>query len=203
MLRLVNSSVTPHGGFRYRDERTGKEFQAWTLFSLLHNVRNYLEANKLPIPIDLQARIEDYTCRDQGPGVCEETDPRRSWLAGMQLSFRVVMAGTKILGSWLLAGLPKVPQEQADSRSAICAGCPFNKEASDCQPCALPAFHSLVNQLIGKSRSVHHDQLRACAACGCSLQAKVWVPLEHLTKSFDYGDKLPDHCWLNKEMSNG
>lgn len=202
MLRLINASVCPPGGFRYRDEATGKEFHAWTLGEVTGTIAEYLAANRLPIPVDLEARIENYTCNGQGANVCEEKDARYGWLSGAALKFRSVIAGTEILGAWILAGKPFVPREQADQRSEVCAGCVHNVDPKDCAVCAWPKLHGLVAKLLGDRRSKRHADLKACASCGCNLQVKVNVPLEHLEASFGYGDVLPEWCWVSKEMKH-
>jgi hypothetical protein len=202
MLRLINNSTTPPGGYRWRHEQSSKDFQAWTLTALLDGIHSYLAANSFPVPADLEARVHEYTCRGQGPGVCEETDVRYGWLSGAALKFASVIAGTEILGKWIAAGKPFVSQELADQRSETCYCCVFNVDPGDCQSCAWPRLHALVSKLLGSRRSFRHADLKACSSCGCATSVKVHVPIEHLTASFDYGEALPGHCWVKIEKEN-
>jgi hypothetical protein len=199
VLRFINKEVCPPNGFRYFVKETGVKFHAWTWRHLLEQVHAHLKANNLPIPHDWEQRVEDYACGGMGPDVCEELDPRFGWLSGAMLKFKTVVAGTKILGAWLAAGKPMVPQAQADSRSEVCASCVHNQDPKDCQTCAWPVLHGLIVELLGSKKSKRHADLKACASCGCNLQVKCWLPVEHLKASFAYGE-LPEWCWVRKEM---
>jgi hypothetical protein len=168
--------------------------------SLLEKVVAHMRGNHIQIPPNLEALAEHYTCQGQGPNVCEENDARQGWLSGAMLKFKTVLAGTKILGEWLASGKPTVPQEQADARSAVCAGCVFNQDPKDCATCAWPALTELVTKILGGRRSKHHDKLKSCASCGCAISVKCWVPIGFLKQSFGYENDLPEWCWVLKEM---
>lgn len=199
MLKFHQINNCPPGSYRGYVPETNFHVKAETWRSLLEKLHAHRVANGIPIKPGWIDEAEDYACQGLGPDVCHETDPRFGWVSGAAMTIQALVAGTTVLGSWIIAGLPKVPQEQADKRSEACVSCMMNLDVHGCQPCALPVFHTLVGKLIGSSRSKHHDQLKACAVCGCSNAVKVWAPLEHIKKSFDYADRLPDNCWLKKE----
>lgn len=202
MLRFVNNHTTPFGGYRYRVAETGQDFQNFVLQQLKEAVVAHLKGNNLTVPADLDAQIEDYTCRFQGPNFCDETDPRYGWLSGTILKFKVVLAGTEILGKWVLAGKPFVSQELADERSVTCASCLYNQDPQGCATCQWSVLSNTVKKFLGSRRSKEHHKLKSCASCGCTLQLKVWIPHDHLTSSFKYAD-LPDWCWVAKETEHG
>ena len=182
-------------------DEAGKDFQAWTLPALLTAITRYRRANGMPVPVDLEDIVLDFTCRGLG-GFCQEVDARYNWLQGTRLRFASVIAGTEVLGKWIIAGKPMVPQELADSRSEVCAGCSFNQDAKDCQVCAWPVLTRLVSKLLGDRKSKRHADLKACASCGCSLKLKCHIPLEHLKASFSYGEALPGWCWISAESKH-
>ena len=198
MLKFTNNSDTPHGGYRFHVAETGQDFQSFVRQQLKEAVVAHLKGNNLTVPADLDAQIEDFTCRYQGGNFCDETDPRYGWLSGAILKFRVVLAGTEILGKWLLAGKPFVAQELADERSEVCASCLYNRDPQGCATCQWSVLYSTVLKFLGSKRSSRRNALKSCASCGCALQLKVWIPHGHLKSSFAYAD-LPAWCWVAKE----
>jgi hypothetical protein len=201
VLRYVDISTCPPGGYTFKVEQTGRLFHAWTWAALTSLVTEHLRANDIPIPADLDARMQDYGCRTMPPGVCDEYGPRTSFFAGLRLTFSVLLEGTKAVGSWILSGKEMVSQEHADRRSTVCYSCPMNKTARDCAPCKLPVIHALIEQLIGDARSEKHDNLEGCAVCGCALKVKVWVPIQHIAKGTMNKQDYPDACWVKQELT--
>jgi hypothetical protein len=199
VLKFTDPSTCPPGGYVGEVPETGFKVQTWTWRSLLEKLHAHRVANGIPIKPGWEIAAEDFACRGMPPGVCHETDPRFGWLSGAAMRFEAVLEGTRILGSWMASGRPMVSQEQADARSAVCAGCTHNVDPAGCQTCAWPALTNLVAGILGKHTSRHHENLKSCASCGCNLKVKVWVPLEHLKASFKYGE-LPAWCWIKREM---
>jgi hypothetical protein len=202
MLRRIDRTGTPPGGWKYRCTTPPREFSGvqYSLQGLQDQISRFLASNHQPVPHNLEELIEDFTCKELHGKGCEETDDIQGWLERAKLTIKVLLQGTQTIGSWLLAGSPKVSQQQADARSAVCASCVHNIDPAGCAPCQHESLHRLVNELIGNSRSSHHDKLEACDRCGCSLRVKVWLPLEHL-KKIGTPFPLPEWCWLRKEES--
>ena len=199
MLRYVNQDQTPPGGFVYKVESTGKEFQGDTLFSLQQRIIEYCEGNKLPIPVNLAGKIQDYSCRRHS-ALCEETDPLKEFATTLIITTRTMAAGLAVLGPWMTAGKPTVKDDLATARSATCAGCKFNVLLKNCRPCMMPAITKLVESAIGPAETPYSDQINGCNLCGCSLKIKIWVPITYIKDAMLF-DKalLPDWCWVKKE----
>jgi len=204
MFKRVNENDTPPGGWRYKVNETGREFSGvnYSKVGMVNMVSDYLRANGLQVPVNLPDLIEDYTCRVIAGDGCEDVDGKDTLISRLQVTWQALKAGTETIGSWFLAGLPKVTQELADSRSEVCTSCVYNVDTSGCKPCQSDALHKLVGKLIGSSRSSKHETLRACDRCGCSLAVKVWVPMEHISR-VEPINPLPDWCWINKEKNDG
>lgn len=199
MLRLVDPDTIPPGAFTWTVKETGLRFDGATLTAICEKVKAHMRANGLTPPPNLPALIEDEACQRIPPHWCAEDDPAKQYRRNWQLTWEVLKNGTTTIGSWVAAGLPKVSQAQADSRSATCAMCRENIPTDSCAPCQAASLTNLIHSLTGASRSSHHEQLRACGCCGCALAVKVWTPLEHILK----GEPLapyPPNCWIEHEQ---
>ena len=201
MLAIVSKQTTPPGGYRYRVEQTGQTFHAWTAFAIRQQVVNHLTANSIPVPHNLDALIEDFTCQGQPAGICDETDPIKSFLSNLHLTWQVIKAGTSTIGAWALDGFTKVEPAVADARAGVCASCPNNKFPQGCSPCQSDALHRLVHKLVGADNTRYDDRLHACVSCGCALRVKVWAPLRFVLKHPPMSP-YPPQCWITKESAN-
>jgi hypothetical protein len=202
MYRLVNQNTVPPGEFPYVIPQTGFKVHGHTLNQAYDKTRDHLTANGLPVHPNLRAIIEDCVCQKLGYPVCEEEDPIKRFKSTLMLTWEVLKAGTTSLGSWILAGKPMVHQAQADARSEVCVRCPANVSPQGCAPCQLGALANLINSIVGTAKASRTGQLRACSCCGCGLEVKVFIPLEHITKSEPL-IPYPDNCWIKKEQNAG
>lgn len=201
MLKLISPQTTPPGGFRATVVETGQTFHAWTHYALKQQLLAHFSANNLPIRHDLDFWIEDQTCQGLPRGFCEETDAVKAFLASLRLTWNILSAATRSLGSWGIAGFKKVEQPQAESRAAICVDCVHNQYPKDCAPCQFDAALKLITAIVGTDKTKSHDKLNACNRCGCFLKVKVWAPLEFVIKIPPLAE-YPAHCWITKERLN-
>jgi hypothetical protein len=108
--------------------------------------------------------------------MCKETDVRVPRTAG-KLSFGDVWRGTKIYGSFLLAGKPFESQEVANARAATCAKCPHNQlVSSGCVRCT--KLQTLAKEILGNLNTPSDGALKSCTICKCFNEVAVWFPLE-------------------------
>lgn len=120
--------------------------------------------------------------------------------------------GAAVLEDWLGAGGEPVPLHQAELRSGQClygapngTRCPHNRapkwwERFFKDPIAQAIKrHIEVKQQIGLKLS-KEDDLHMCARCGCCLQLKTWVPIEHIKAHHKPEHLYPDWCWIKREM---
>lgn len=198
MLKLIDKVTTPPGGFFYVVPETRIELKAISWNDIVSKVKSHYNANGILAPADLLERIEDHMCRSMPPGVCEQSESVN--IHPRQFSIGDVVAGTKTLLQWVASGFPRVPRSEAQSRTSICAGCPYNRKFDGCIPCKLPALMEVVNKVTGGELVDGHEHLNACQFCGCSLKAKVWVPLDVIQNNAnpETNKDLPDWCWWKK-----
>jgi len=200
MLSLVDPTMVPPGGFRYIQAETNSTITAPSLDELLVKVRDHRLANNLPITLEWKAQVIQWLCEQMPPGVCRHvagTPDIPLPPAHRPLSVVEAITGAKILGSWLFKGFKKISQEEADTRSRICAACPFNQPGEGCTTCATNAMREAVESVLGRNRTIAHDSLQTCQVCGCTLKVAVWCPIEliHQHKPAEQREKAPDFCW--------
>lgn len=87
-----------------------------------------------------------------------------------------------------------MPQEEAERRAAICAGCPLNKAETWCAGCFMKALMGRVASMLGGWATSSDAKLKSCGVCGCKLSLKVWVP-KGVMKYPDLKDRWPEWCW--------
>jgi hypothetical protein len=170
-------TAVPYGGvYRWVDPISKVEVLGTHWEMLMNRIYEERRANSLPCGIEFEAEVEADLCRDY-PAECELNDPRfpkkRGWIP-----FHEIVAGTKLLLRFKLAGSPLVAQEEAERRANICATCPFNVEYH--RPCAglCGELKSLVESIVGAARVSQESRLKSCSLCGCFLGAAVWLPVD-------------------------
>lgn len=203
MLAFVDPTTIPPGGFRYVQAETNTTIQAASLPELFGKVRGHRLANNLPIPVEWKLEIEDKVCSIMPPGVCRHLMRSADRDVVLQqphrpLQVAELLSGVRVLGSWMWTGFKKVDAEEANRRSKICAACPLNQPGGGCSACASNAMREAVEQILGRSRTIAHDNLQVCHVCGCSLKVAVWVPMELLIKHKPADQNRPDWCWLKE-----
>lgn len=196
MLRLLDPTSVPPGGFRYLCPETQTRITAASFAELLAAAETHRKGNNLPVSQDFKTEVEEQLCSIMPPGTCRHgagvvmSGPRR-------LTFADVVSATKTLGSWLLKGTPKVEQAEAERRAGICLSCPMNQNFDGCTSCAEKELREAMVSFMGDSRTPYDARLHTCFACGCTLKAAIWFPLEILRKGMtpEITEALPAHCW--------
>ena len=83
---------------------------------------------------------------------------------------------------------------EAAARADICRRCPFNRSAN---LCSCSAVYKAIEAAIPKDR--RYPDISVCAACGCSLQAKVNLPLGVIKASNSPEVVFPAWCWQHPD----
>lgn len=191
-LKIKDFSYTPPNGWIFTQKETGFFFQGNTYEDLRKQVvqhRNkYNISNKF---IDKQ--IQTQICENIDPSLCEYTNAikigyRKNFNISDVKSFLAAVTNTLKEGG-------VVSQEEANRRAKICARCPLNKSIGGCYGCG--GIANSVFSLIGKRKHGLEGRLKQCKACGCYLDAKVWVPLNAQPKNEQH--EYPSHCWMNQD----
>lgn len=198
MMRFKNRQAVPPGGYDFKDPDTGHRINCRNFDQWIGLIKDHRAANNLP-PIAAEAP-EDQNCHKlstdaaqvfcAGDGLDLATD-------GVSLHASDIARGTRTILNFKLAGSPLVTQEQADRRASICATCYLNVPYR--MPCAgmCGELLEIVTAIVGGAKTAHHNDLNACAACKCSLPAKVWIPLDIIKKTEPdvINEIYPDFCW--------
>jgi hypothetical protein len=118
-------------------------------------------------------------------------------------------AGTAVVIEWLSSGADAVPAEQAESRAAVCAGCPMNDKLDEKKgweqwftlPWANGVKRTLNARREMKLETSRDSELGTCKACLCVIQLKVHLKLESFYKDMPQQDKdaLHESCWILAE----
>lgn len=197
-LRLAILNELPPGGWRYLCKETGVWIRGDCPANLYKNVRQHLTANQLPIPINLDAQIDNQMCGFIPPEWC--TNTQRQVVQPSSLTLAGVLQGTKTIAHAFLSGRGLVEQAEAEERARVCVHCEYNQPIPTCAACALEPLRKLVGAIIGNRKTPYDAKLETCAVCECTNKAKVWFPKESILKylSDDQKAKLPAHCWVTK-----
>jgi hypothetical protein len=203
MLRLKSRQATPPGGFQFTDPTTGHTIKTHSWSNFMRLIDEHRDGNGLvPVSIDI---AEDQCCQNIPPSArsefCEDADRSTREALAVQLTHADIFRGTRTVAAFKLSGQLPVAQAEANRRSEICAGCPFNRPFV--KPCGglCAELIEIVRSFIGGARTSHEDRLEACGVCHCALTAKVWLPMEHLRRyeSAALTAKYPAHCWMVEE----
>ena len=185
--RLIHESIIPRGGWAYLEPKTGVWLHGDDFFSLVAQVRAHREFKG----IQIDTLVDDVTtqvCQRLGPAACTEWDeyyPDKT----DQLSQELMFSFNSAVLEFLKGGLQTVDATEASRRAEICRRCPFNKSTKTCS-CSL--FYKALNAAL--PASMKDPSLQVCSVCGCSLQAKVWMP-ENVINASSSGTAFPSHCW--------
>ncbi len=121
--------------------------------------------------------------------------------------------GAKMLSDWLGDDWRHVTREKADHRGLACLRgnggqkCPYNVEPNWWERVKTRIAEVIRAQLAIKKKlamtTTFDDQLHMCQQCGCALQLKVHVPIEHI-KAHTSPEVLagfPEWCWQKREIT--
>lgn len=196
MLKLLDPSTVPPGGFRYLCPETQTWIQAASFAELVWASEKHRAANKLGIPDVFKEQVEAQLCSHMPPGTCRH-EAGVATSGTRRLTFQEVVSASLMLGSWFLKGTPKVAQDEAERRAQICLSCPMNQNFDGCSTCAERDLREAIVGFMGDSKTPYDSALHSCFACGCTLKAAIWFPIEILQKQMTEEVKtlLPAHCW--------
>lgn len=200
-MRFRNTQAVPPSGYSWIDPDipsppiNRRNYDQW-----IQAIADFRAANNLS-PITPE-QAEDQNCKrlDHKAAVvfCQGAEIDQC-VDGVRLHATDIARGTRTILAFKLAGSPLVSQGEADRRAAICATCYMNTTYR--MPCAgmCGELLEVVTAIVGGAKTSNHDNLHACAACRCSLPAKVWIPKEILTKSDNAEIKAnySPQCWMN------
>lgn len=185
MLRQANSFLAERHGWRV------------DLAGVEHDVEQYNVARMIA------GGWPEFIVQDEPSNAPVYTPPPAQKKTGVAVaSIKHVAAGVAVLLEWLGHGAKAVPQELADKRASICAGCPKNNGGDFTAYFTKPIADKIRTQLEIRGdlqlRTPYDDKLTVCSACDCPLKLKVWVPIEHILSHTSEVTKnqLDPRCWI-------
>lgn len=202
MLTLHNSQEVPPGGFRYFQKETGHWISSPSLDELISAVKKHRTANNLPVGTEFKAEVENQLCENCPPETCAQNETTKTTTQAGPISFKAALETASLLTNWFIRyGRKHVDVGLAEKRASICVQCPRNQPIQGCTTCNLGAVREAVVKIVGGRKTKHDSLLNACAICGCSLRAKIHLPIE-LLKEYLTPEKLaqfPQWCWVKEE----
>lgn len=203
-LALPNITTAPPGGWRYTVPETKQSFAESNLEALLKTLKAHYRATGYDVPLDLVERIEAFICAEV-PEYCGAGPSALSQVVGKiedaVLTFHAVIQGMRTLAGWVAGSGERVALEVAEKRASICARCPLNVQPKGCTGCNMGVLRQLTEKFVGGKRTSYYEQLKACKACACQLNAKVHLPRSNIWPKMSEKQKaqLPSECWLVTE----
>lgn len=198
--RLLRYDTVPPGGFRYFVPETKTRVVAPDWKSLVSKVISNLSANGHVPSALIESEIQEQLCASLPPGQCMNEAGKPVESRAQSLTWTEVKRGTLTLIAWAKAGRQKVDQLTAEARAKTCSECPYNQAIDGCSSCNAGVLREMVNMIVNGGTTKAENLLHACAFCGCSNKAQIWIPLEILHKHTpdDLLEALPDWCWKRK-----
>lgn len=201
-LRLIQHTECCPDSWRFTFRETGRTIRNFSWSGLVDNCKKYARDNDFAVPS--AEEIEDQLCKLLPPGWCVyETGELPQWFLDARITLDDIINGTKVLGSFILEGMPLVDKETAASNGKICAGCYANVPAPGCGPCV--GLANLVASVAGSTPLESDPQLegRACLYCKCASRANIWVPVEISQRgvSDETLERMPDFCWKKNHIT--
>lgn len=197
MITVTRDIESPPGGWKFTVAETGVVVTAPYFKILKSRVRAHLVANNLPVADDFDSWLADAACKENSLGTPFCGQPAPAQVAGA-LPYLTMAMAARFLKTMLgvIQSRKFVTREEAERRAAICVRCPLNQKIAGCGAC---------NSLLRKVEKVMLDyplnpELEWCAACGCRLSVKAWVPNSILDKA--EGSDRPLYapgCWRNED----
>jgi len=190
MIRQANPFLAERHGWRL--DREGVEFEVDA-----YNTARCIAGGWL-----------DFIIQDDGnppaPVYVMPEKKKGKWGSAAAGSVQRVAAGVAVLVDWLGSGAKPVEQALANSRAAICAGCPKNDGGDFIAYFTKPVADTIRTQLEIRGdlqlKTPDDEKLTVCSACDCPLKLKVWAPLQHVLNhtSNEVRENLAPQCWILK-----
>ena len=200
-LRFHNRNESPSGGFRFfvAETKTWITGIDWNQFTT--RVKNHYHANNLPVGLLFEETLEDQACRNTDPKSSYQDGEGTVRVVSEPTTFKMLKNATSVLVGWFKDGGKRESKDEIERRASTCVQCKFNQPAINCPSCGFQSIRDLINAVVANDHIDLDKHLHACRFCGCSLQAKIRIPLEVIQKNDpDYNKvEYPDYCWLYKQ----
>ena len=196
MLRLRPSNQTPPDKFRFKFS-DGHTVHAFGRDEWREKIIKYATDNQYPIPTIEEC--EDQLCRTLSGEWCTGGDEYD--FVSNRFTMDDFLRGMKTLGEFLVKG-QVVSQEMAEARAMVCSRCVLNMDVPGCASCT--GLANAVVAIKGAKETKVDNLLKVCGICHCHNAAKVWLPIESISKSTTdemlEKYKRVEECWQKNEL---
>jgi hypothetical protein len=202
MLKISNTKKSPPGNYRMTVPQTGVHLSHYDWDSFVKLYTDHLRANNIHLGVGWEDEMQNELCRQnpQWNGVCEESNPSKERVISNGDIRNFLTSVARIIENEVRGKDAFVPQEEAERRAAICAGCPNNEPTVNwCSTCpgnviwAIGKFREAFKKPAPNMTSSLDDKLFSCKICGCANAVQIHISTECLTRVKDY--EYPEHCW--------
>ena len=203
-VKVKDTLDIPGRGWRFIDPITGATFEEVLYRELVSRITSHRRGLGLPVA-GLEDEIASQICAELGPRWCEcpesftvVQDKTRGLTADM------IIAATTAALSFMADGFKWISRGEWEERARVCRKCRFNRPQNTCS-CA-KAYEIIEKTL---PRDKRDPLLGVCAACGCTLQIKTWLPNKVLTAANEKlvqpngKSNFPHWCWQLNSLNDG
>ena len=115
---------------------------------------------------------------------------------------KTIPHGIRVLTEWIGEGGVCVDSHKAQERAKVCLTCPLNQDGwafTEGVAKVIRAHVRVKNHLAMRVKG--EKSLKTCAACGCWIPLKLWLPKEKLLGEVSNEEmkRYVSNCWLRTE----
>jgi hypothetical protein len=191
MARYKNHSLTPPGGWRFRERRSGLWFHHDNYADLVRDVNRHREYKGWNTSTTAQD-IDEQICLNLTSDWCSGCEGEPVKDLSQKINMSMAASANRALIAFISNGCQWAPPAEAAARAEVCRTCPYSKHASGC---SCQDIYRLIEGLIPKDRRQKAVEQHICMACGCALQAKVNLPMSVVAESLPKDAVFPPWCW--------
>lgn len=202
MARLKHKNTRPPRGFRYVQPETrlgldGDNYNELMKKVLAHRLYKNLARATLP---EVQEDVERQICSRLSKNECHSEGPNDDLRPVEETAVLTLSSAMRFTGAaikWLASGAKVVEMDHLKRRQGKCLNCPINQPL---KACSCSGFYKAINAVVPEAR--RDPGLHICGACGCSINAKVQMPLKMVMDSDEGRNiKYPKFgCWVTDEV---
>lgn len=194
----------PGRGWKFIDPITGATFEEVLFTELVRRIYSHRTALNIPVE-GLEELISRQVCAELGPRWCYcpegftvVDDKTRGLTADM------IIASTSAALAFMANGFKWVSREEWEERAKICRKCRFNRPQNTC---ACSKAYEIIEKTLPRDK--RDPLLGVCAACGCTLQVKTWLPKKVIQAaneklvSANGSKNFPSWCWQLEDTEDG
>ena len=115
---------------------------------------------------------------------------------------KTIPHGIKVLTEWIGEGGVCVDRELAQKRADVCLLCPLNQDGWAFTEGAAKMIKQMLEVKSHLEMRVNGEKrLKTCAACGCAVALKLWLPKAKLMDEVSDAEmkRYVSNCWLLTE----